>query len=98
MRQSSDPTDWFFVPLPKNHWSSLSRPLVFINPKSENGEWDQEAFSDLHNTVYTPLAATFGAADEPYECHIEVSSGTAEDLHNELIALGMERRNTKDYF
>lgn len=95
---SRNPADWFFVALPKNHWSNPKKPLVFINPKSENGEWDQEAFSDLHATVYTPLAVKFGEAHEPYECHIEISGGTEADLHAELNGLGMEQRPAKDYF
>jgi hypothetical protein len=90
---SRNPADWYFVPLPVNYWSNPKKPLVFINPKSENGEWDQEAFGDLNASVYTPLATKFGVAHEPYECHIEITGGTEEELHRELLALGMEIRH-----
>lgn len=97
-RKSSNPADWFFVPYPKKYWESRGRPMVFINPKADNGEWDQSTYPDLQTTVFSPLASRFSQADEPVECHIEISGGTEAELHAELLALGMEQRRTKDFF
>lgn len=98
MSKSSNPKDWFFVPYPKKYWESRGRPMVFINPKADNGEWDQSTYPDLASTVYAPLSGKFTSADEPMECHLEITGGTEQELHDALIALGMEQRSAKGFF